>query len=88
MRYVLIFLLLAGCAPNYLNKLPNGAFESFEYHRAGNITSADIVAVDAVRDGDGVRIGELIIKTDYGPFFNANVRIKGYKRFSEEDRGF
>lgn len=77
---------MSGCT-NYLAKIPNGEFESFEYHRAGNITSSDIVATGAKKSDDGVVIEELIIKTDYGPLWNANVRIKGYKRESDS-RGF
>ncbi len=78
---VIVTMLLSGCATSsYLNKLPDFEFEEFEYHRSGNTTSADIVAKNAVKDGGLLLIEEVVIKEDWGPFFNANIRIKGLSR--------
>ncbi len=82
---ILLTLTLSGCATSsYLNKLPDFEFEEFEYHRSGNTTSADIVAKNAVKDGDLLLIEEVVIKEDWGPFFNANIRIKGLSRAIQE----
>lgn len=75
-------VLLTGCgtADNLLQKIPNSEFKSFEYHRAGNATSSDIVATNSsIKDGF-ITIESLSIKEDWGPFANFNMKMEGYKR--------
>ncbi len=79
---IIIFcLLLTSCsAKSLIAEIPDHEFTKFEYHRAGNVTSADIVAINAVRDENGVAIESVKITADYGPFVNFNVSIEGYYR--------
>lgn len=82
-----IILLLSGCsAASYLNNIPNTEFESFEYRRGGNVSSAFVKATDGKVSSEGTTIGNVEIAVEY-PFFNAGLRIKGYKR-SKEGYGF
>lgn len=87
-RWVMMLMcivMVSGCAGcgawnKQLDKLPPAEFESFEWHRGGNATSADIVATDA-RIADGkLSIGNISITENWGPFFTLNVSLKGYKR--------
>ena len=77
-----VALSLTGCgtADKLLNKIPSSEFKTFEYHRAGNATSADIVAIgSSIKDGY-LTIDSLSIKEDWGPFVNFNMKMEGYKR--------
>jgi len=63
-----------------LRKVPYAEFASFEYHRGGNFSSADIVALDSsVRDGV-LTVGSVSFVENWGPFFSLNISLKGYKR--------
>jgi hypothetical protein len=71
-----------GCSTGkgLLSQIPMAEFERFEYHRAGNMTSMDMVARDSKIDGDSILVDEVSIKADYGPVINFNIFLKGYKR--------
>lgn len=78
-------LLLTGCGGctvwnAQLEKIPLAEFESFEYHRGGNVTSADIVATGCELKDGALVIQELSIVENWGPALSLNVRLKGYKR--------
>jgi hypothetical protein len=74
-----VVLILSGCAGNYLDKIPNGGFTRFEYHRGGNVTSAHIIATDAVAENGIVLVDKIDIHADYGPFLNFEVKLEGYE---------
>jgi len=75
-----MFLSLPGCAgPELLSKIPNNEFSNFEYHRAGNATSVDIVAKGAKKTPDGIQVDNVDIKADYGPFVNFNIKLENYR---------
>lgn len=79
---LLLPLLLCSCgtADNLLQKIPSSEFKTFEYHRAGNATSADIVASNSSLKDGYLTIESLSIKEDWGPFANFNIKMEGYKR--------
>lgn len=89
-KSIIIFVCLVFCASvgcmgcatgkGLLLEIPTAEFESFEYHRAGNMTSMDISARNSKLDGDSISIEEVSIKADYGPTVNFNLSLKGYKR--------
>lgn len=77
------FVGCQGCSTiqKVLDDIPPGEFKVFESHRAGNVTSADIIAKNAKKTADGkIEVEEVSIKLDYGPVFNLNVRLEGWKR--------
>lgn len=79
--FCLVLLLCCGCSmQNELSSIPQIDFESLEYHRAGNGTSADIRAEASSINGCTQSIRSLSIKADYGPFVNFSIDIKGFKR--------
>lgn len=74
-------LFCTGCTgKGLLLEIPNTAFERFEYHRAGNMTSMHILAIDSKRTNDTYTIKSVHVIGDYGPFANFNIKIDGYKR--------
>jgi hypothetical protein len=74
-------LLLSGCSmAGNLAKIPEGEFERFEYHRAGNATSTHITAINAIRVGDMTEIEKVTVSVDYGPFANFLILLEGYKK--------
>ena len=84
---ILVFLLVSfigcqGCSlQKALDSIPSGEFKSFSSHRAGNVTSADITAKNAKKNANGdIVVDEVSIKLDYGPAFNLNVKLEGWKR--------
>ena len=82
---ILTALIMTGCTLNEaINKVPTAEFKTFEYHRAGNMTSVDIEAKNSKVEGGTLVIEELDIKADYGPFSNFNIFIEGYKRIIGE----
>lgn len=79
--FCLILLVCCGCSmQNELGNVPQIEFDSLEYHRAGNGTSADIRAGVSSINGCTQTIKDLSIKADYGPFVNFSIDIKGFKR--------
>jgi hypothetical protein len=86
MLLALCCLALTGCANSLIKKLPHATFDEFSYHRGGNVTSATITA----RNGefkDGVfTVEDMSITEDWGPAFNADIKIKGYKRTLPADQ--
>ena len=76
--------LMAGCQgcsmKSLLNEVPDGEFKNFEYHRAGNGTSAGITASNAAIQDGQLTIEQLSIKADYGPFVNFNIKLEGWKK--------
>lgn len=79
---LLLVIFLSGCsAMSYLDIIPpNTAFTNFEYHRGGNVTSAHIVATDAIFLEDGsVLIDSVNINADYGPAVNFSIKLEGYE---------
>lgn len=83
---IITALLLSSCsATNLIGKIPNAQFDRFEYHRGGNVTSADVQATNAVITDGELKIQELRIKADYGPMVNFNIYIEGYRRVIEEE---
>lgn len=90
MKRLILFLgigivILSGCQgcaqfQAQINKIPLAEFDSFEYHRGGNVTSATITASGArIVDGK-LSIKDISITEDWGPAFSLHVGIKGYKR--------
>lgn len=76
-----IILTVTGCAYNsFLDQIPMAEFESFSYHRSGNVTSATVTAQGASIKDRVITIQELHITADYGPFVNFDVQLKGYRR--------
>lgn len=77
-----LLVLLVGCGgyKKLLTQVPDVEFESFTYHRAGNVTSATITATGAKLAGDVLTVDDLTITADYGPFVNFNINMKGYRR--------
>lgn len=84
MKYLIILslLILPACSnvSRSLNNIPNAEFKTFEYHRAGNFSSADIVVNGAKIDGKLIKFDEVRITEDWGPFFNISVKIEEYQR--------
>jgi hypothetical protein len=78
-------LIVGGCSgcvshKGMLREIPEAEFKEFSYHRAGNVTSADIVAKNAKIENGKISIGAIDIKLDYGPAVNWNIHIEGYSR--------
>ena len=71
-------------ANGMLDKIPHVEFDKYEYHRSGNVTSADITAIGGVINEDELMIESLHIKADYGPMVNFNILIEGYKEYIGE----
>lgn len=69
-----------GCADRLIEKIPNAEFESFSYHRGGNVTSANVTASKSKIKDNKITIESLEIQEDWGPAFNFNLEIKGYSR--------
>lgn len=63
-----------------LQKIPYAEFDSFEWHRGGNVTSADIIATDARLVDGKLSIKSITITENWGPCFTLNVSLKGYRR--------
>lgn len=63
-----------------INDIPKIEFETFEYDRGGNVTSAHIEATNSRFVDDHILVDEIVIKSDYGPAVNFRVKITGYKR--------
>lgn len=88
MRYfytLLVILFLAGCSPmTYLDDLPNTSFGVFEYNRAGNVTSAHILAENGIMEHGTLLVEKVLIKADYGPFINFSVRIEDFERTTDD----
>ena len=82
---LIVLALCSGCATSRLiDKIPYASFDKFSYHRAGNVTSADIQATGANFDGKVMAIQSLNIQEDWGPAVNLSISIEGYKRFANE----
>jgi starvation-inducible outer membrane lipoprotein len=80
---LLLFSLgLCGCqsVTKQLQQVPSVEFESFSYHRSGNVTSASIVATNAKKTDDKLEIEAVSIQQNYGPFLSTNIELRGYKR--------
>lgn len=79
---VLSTFLLSSCASvtKQLNQIPNTEFQSFSYHRSGNVTSASVIATNAKKENDKLSIESISIQTNYGPFLSVNLELRGYKR--------
>lgn len=77
-----IFFSTSRCASyqKQLAKIPQASCESFEYHRGGNFSSADIVATGISKEGNVLKIQSVSFVENWGPFFNTHVTIKGYSR--------
>ena len=83
--FAVALAMLNGCATSRLiDKIPYASFDKFSYHRAGNVTSADVQAVGASFDGKVMTIKSLDIQEDWGPAVNLSIRIEGYKRYVNE----
>jgi hypothetical protein len=79
--FLLIICLTAfGCADRLISKVPSAEFRNFEYHRAGNMSSAHIKATNSKVKDDQIEIEMLNIQEDWGPFVNFNILLEGYKR--------
>lgn len=73
--------VLSGCSQKSLiNEIPLVEFDKFEYHRAGNFSSAHISAENSSITEKEVHIEKLSIQADYGPAVNFNITMEGYKR--------
>ena len=71
-------LLLSGCGyHDLMSKIPNTAFDRFEYHRGGNFSSAHITAIDAIKVDGSVYVGKATLTSDYGPFVNFTILLEG-----------
>ena len=80
---LLVFVLLIfGCVPynEMIKRIPLVEFNSFSYHRAGNITSASITATGARIENGVITIDDIHIIEDYGPFVNFDIQLHGYRR--------
>jgi len=78
---LVIVILMPGCSmTGNLAKIPEGEFERFEYHRAGNATSTHITAINAIRVGNMTEIEKVTVSVDYGPFANFLILLEGYKK--------
>ena len=81
---LLLLWLMAfyGCSSYHekLRSIPYAEFASFEYHRGGNFSSADIVALDSALKDGVLTIGSVSFVENWGPFFSLNISLKGYKR--------
>ena len=79
---IVFILIMTGCGgyKKLLREIPLLEFESFSYHRGGNVTSATITATGAKVEDGFVTIQDLHITADYGPFVNFDVQLKGYRR--------
>jgi len=84
---MLIMALLLGCAgySAFLDQIPMAEFESFSYHRGGNVSSATVTATGASIKDRAITIDTLHITADYGPFVNFDVQLKGYRRQLPDD---
>jgi len=84
MKYFLILIsaiFLSGCgASALLQKIPEAEFSKFVYHRGGNVTSADIEAMNARLTDTAIEIERVKVSEDWGPAFNFILYIEGYKR--------
>lgn len=71
-----------GCSAwnSHLKKLPDAEFASFEWHRGGNATSADVIATNGKIEAGKLSVDNISITENWGPFFTLNVSLKGYKR--------
>ena len=79
--FVLSGSVLSGCSQKSLiREIPLVEFNKFEYHRAGNFSSAHISAENSSINDEAVQIEKLSIQADYGPVVNFNIIIEGYKR--------
>ena len=63
-----------------MREIPMAEFDTFEYHRAGNLSSLHIQAENAHMDKDIIIIEKVSLQADYGPFVNFNIKLEGYKR--------
>lgn len=73
--------LLFGCSgKSLMADIPMAAFDKFEYHRAGNVSSLHITASGAIMDEDYVVIDKVHVIADYGPWVNFNIIVEGYSR--------
>lgn len=80
---LLVFIIvLSGCVS--LDNIPRVEFDRFEYSRAGNVTSASIVATGARKEGDSIKIDHVSIIENWGPVLNFKLIIEGYKRKIKE----
>lgn len=79
---VLSTFLLSGCTSisSSLNKIPNAEFQSFSYHRTGNVTSASVMATNAKKENGKLSVEAISVQTNYGPFLSVNLELRGYKR--------
>lgn len=84
---VLSLLFVKGCGGynDMLKKIPDASFESFSYHRGGNVTSAQITATNATIDDNTISIENIDIALDYGPLVNFKLNLKGYQRQLQAD---
>ena len=79
--FVLSGAVLSGCSQKSLiYEIPLVEFKKFEYHRAGNFSSAHITAENSSINDEAVQIEKLSIQADYGPVVNFNITIEGYQR--------
>jgi len=82
--YILLVILLFGCSPykQLVKELENinYSFDSLEIHRGGNVTSSTVNIYGVKKDGGVLIVNRATITADYGPFFNFNATICGYRR--------
>ena len=73
---IMIIFLFIGCSSynRLIKEIPLVEFDSFSYHRAGNISSATITAIGAKIENEEISIHELHITEDWGPFINFNIQ--------------
>jgi hypothetical protein len=77
----MLFILPSCGMHDFIGKLPDHEFKSFEYHRVGGAGSTHIVATDSVKVGDMIEIGHVDINADYGPMLPKFViKLEGYKK--------
>ena len=79
-----LLLILTGCISGLIADIPDHQFDSLEYTRGGNVTSASIKATGCNREGKDLVIDNLEIDESW-PGFSANLRIKGFRREVVED---
>lgn len=77
---ILLSFLFSCSGKSLMQEIPMAAFDKFEYHRAGNVSSLHITATGAIMDKDYVVIDNVNIIADYGPFVNFNIILEGYSR--------
>lgn len=76
----------SGCSTykSLLAQVPdNVEFETFRYHRGGNVTSATVAATGGKVNGNTLSVDDVHITLDYGPFVSFDVKLTGYKRTLE-----